>query len=126
MSVCGNLKDLTTNQLKDIIAIKEKIEALQREIESITAVGGGEIPIPSNEETVTPGKRKLSAAHRRKLIKALAKARKVRSANLKKAKPGTGLGKKKDRRSSPATRAKLAAAAKARWAKVRAEGKTAL
>jgi len=45
---------------------------------------------------------------------------------LKKAKPGTRLGKKKDRRSSPATRAKLAAAAKARWAKVRAEGKRAL
>jgi hypothetical protein len=33
---------------------------------------------------------------------------------------------KKDRRSSPATRAKLAAAAKARWAKARAEGKTKL
>ena len=119
-----NLKDLTTNQLKDIIAIKEKIETLQREIESITVDGGGEIPIPSNEEAATPGKRKLSPAHRRKLIKALAKAR--ASANLKKAKAITKLGKKKDRRSSPATRAKLAAAAKARWAKVRAEGKTAL
>jgi hypothetical protein len=34
--------------------------------------------------------------------------------------------KKKDRRSSPAVRAKLAAAAKARWAKVRAEGKKRL
>jgi hypothetical protein len=121
-----NLKDLTTNQLKDIIAIKEKIEALQREIESITVDGGGGIRIPSNEEAATPGKRKLSPAHRRKLIKALAKARAIRSANLKKAKAITKLGKKKDRRSSPATRAKLAAAAKARWAKVRAEGKTAL
>ena len=121
-----NLKDLTTNQLKDIIAIKEKIEALQREIESITVDGGGGIRIPPNEEAATPGKRKLSPAHRRKLIKALAKARAIRSANLKKAKAITKLGKKKDRRSSPATRAKLAAAAKARWAKVRAEGKTAL
>ena len=32
--------------------------------------------------------------------------------------------KKKDRRSSPAVRAKLATAARARWAGVRAEGKT--
>ena len=85
-----NLKDLTTNQLKDIIAIKEKIEALQREIESITVDGGGEIPIPSNEEAATPSKRKLSPAHRRKLIKALAKARAIRSANLKKAKAKIG------------------------------------
>jgi hypothetical protein len=121
-----NLKDLTTNQLKGIIAIKEKIEALEREIESITAGGGSAKPIPSNEEAATPGKRKLSPAHKRKLIKALAKARKVRLANLKKAKPGTKLGKKKDKRSSPATRAKLAAAAKARWAKARAEGKKTL
>ena len=66
-------------------------------------------------------KRKISPAHKRKLIKALAKARKIRRANLKSAKVT-----KKDRRSSPATRAKLAAAAKARWAKVRAEGKKGL
>jgi hypothetical protein len=61
----------------------------------------------------------LTAAHRRKLVKALAKARKIRSAKLKAA-------KKKDRRSSQAVRAKLRAAAKARWAKVRAEGKKGL
>jgi hypothetical protein len=34
--------------------------------------------------------------------------------------------KKKDRRSSPAVRAKLAAAARARWAKVKAAGKKGL
>ena len=66
-----------------------------------------------------PKKRHLSAAHKRKLIKALAKARKIRLANLKAA-------KKKDRRSSPATRAKLRAAAKARWARVKAAGRTTL
>jgi len=52
------------------------------------------------------GIRKLSAANKRQLIKALAKARKIRWAM------------------TPATRAKLAAAARARWA--RAEGKTTL
>ncbi len=70
-------------------------------------------------------KRKLSAAHRRKLIKALAKARKVRLANLK-ATATTSNPAKKKRRISAAGRAAMSAAGKARWAKVRAEGKTTL
>ena len=117
-----NITELTTTQLNQIIAIKEQIEALQSQIESIA--GGGEIPIPAAAEAPTPAKRKyhLTAAHKRKLVKALAKARKIRSAKLKAAKRG----KKKDWRSRPATRAKLRAAAKARWAKVRAEGKKEL
>jgi len=112
------LTDLTTSQLNHIVAIKEQIEALQAQMDSIT--GGGEIPIPFTEAPA-PTRRKyhMTAAHRRKLVKALAKARKIRSAKLKAA-------KKKDRRSSPAVRAKLRAAAKARWAKVRAEGKKGL
>ncbi len=113
-----NLSNLTTSQLKGILVIKEQIEALQSQIESITS-GGGEIPIPFTEEAPKK-KRRISAAHRRKLMKALAKARKMRWAKLK------GKGTKKDWRSSPAVRAKLSAAAKARWAKVRAEGKTKL
>jgi hypothetical protein len=40
-----NLTDLTTGQLHRIIAIKERIEALQGQIESI-AGGGGEMPVP--------------------------------------------------------------------------------
>ena len=120
-----NISNLTTSQLHSIIAIKEQIETLQGEIESIVAGGGGgEIPIPAAAEAPTPAKRKyhVTAAHKRKLIKALAKARKIRSAKLKAAKKG----KKKDWRSRPATRAKLRAAARARWAKVRAEGRKRL
>jgi len=120
-----NISNLTTSQLHSIIAIKEQIETLQGEIESIVAGGGGgEIPIPAAAEAPTPAKRKyhMTAAHKRKLIKALAKARKIRSAKLKAAKKG----KKKDWRSRPATRAKLRAAARARWAKVRAEGRKRL
>jgi hypothetical protein len=124
-----NLTDLTTGQLNSIIAIKERIEKLQSQIDSIAA--DGEIPIPSTEKAPAPARRKyhMSAAHRRKLIKALAKARKIRWAKIKgtgakpskpakkgkrrlsaahKAKPAA---KKKDRRSSPAVRAKIAAAA---------------
>jgi hypothetical protein len=117
-----NITELTTSQLRQIFAIKEQIEALQGQLDSIA--GGGEVPTPSALEAPAPAKRKyhMSAAHRRKLIKALARARKIRWARVKAAKKG----KKKDWRSRPAVRAKLSAAAKARWAKARAEGKTRL
>jgi hypothetical protein len=150
-----NLTDLTTSQLHSIIAIKEQIETLQGQIDSIAAGGGGEIPIPSAEEAPTPGKRKyhMTAAHRRKLIKALARARKIRWAKLKGGKgkrrisaarraamsaagkarwakvKGTSVTPKlakKDWRSSPEVKAKLSAAAKLRWAKAKAEGRKTL
>jgi hypothetical protein len=99
-----NLRDLTTSQLHRIIAIKEQIEALQGQIESIVAGGGGGgIPIPSAEEAPVPAKRKLSATHRRKLVKALTKARKIRWAKIKgAAATDSKAAKKKDRRRSPA------------------------
>jgi hypothetical protein len=117
------LTDLTTSQLREIVAIKEKIEALRGEFDSI-AGGGGEIPIPAAEEAPVPARRKyhMTAAHRRKLIKALARARRIRWAKAKATKPA----KNKDWRGRPATRAKLAAAARARWRKARAEGRTRL
>jgi hypothetical protein len=123
-----NLTNLTTSQLRSIIAIKEQIQALQGQIESIVA-DGHDFPVPFNEDAPTPAKRKyhMTAAHKRKLIKALARARRIRWAKVKgKAKGKSKPAKKKDRRSSPAVRAKLAAAARARWAKVKAEGKTTL
>jgi hypothetical protein len=95
-----NLRDLTTSQLNRVIAIKEQIEALQGQIESIVAGGGGDIAIPSAKEAPVPAKRKLSAAHRRKLVKALAKARKMRWSKGK-GDEATPKAKKKGRRSSP-------------------------
>ena len=120
-----NLAELTTGQLQRIIAVKEQIEALQGEISSIVAGGGGgEVPTRSLRE-VAPKKhrRRRSTAVRARM----AAAQKARWAKLK----GNGAtdskpAKKKDRRSSPATRAKLAAAAKARWARVKAEGRKTL
>ncbi len=98
-----DFRDLTTSQLRSIIVIKEQIEALQGQIESIVAGGGGEIPMPAIAETPVPTKRKLSAAHRRKLIKALAKARKIRWARIKgEAATDSKPAKKKDRQSSRA------------------------
>ena len=118
-----DLATLTTTQLRQVLAIKEQIETLQGQLDSIA--GGGEIQSPSTEEAPTPAKRKyhMSAAHRRKLIKALARARKIRWA---KAKGTKGKSAKKDWRNSPAVRAKLSAAAKLRWAKARAEGRKTL
>jgi len=152
-----NITELTTTQLNQIIAIKEQIETLQSQINSIAAGGGGEIPIPSAAEAPTPAKRKyhMSAAHKRKLIKALARARKIRWATAKgmprkgkrrisaagraamsaagkarwakvKGTSATPKPARKDWRRTPEVRAKLSAATKARWAKARAEGKTRL
>ena len=102
-----SLRDLTTSQLNRIIVIKEKIEALQGRIESIVGGGGGEIPFPSAAEAPVPAKRKFSAAHRRKLVKALAKARKMRWAKIKgETATDSKPAKKKDRRSGPAGKSK--------------------
>ena len=99
-----NLRDLTTSQLRGIIAIREQIEALQGQIDSIVAGGGSrEISMPFSAAAPVPAKRKLSAAHRRKLIKALAKPRKIRWAKIKgEAATESKPAKKKDQRSSAA------------------------
>jgi hypothetical protein len=98
-----DLKELTTGQLRRILAIKQQIEALQAQVVSIAGGRENEVPIPSSEKTPVPVKRKLSAAHRRKLIKALAKARKIRWAKIQgEAATDSKPTKKKDRRGSPA------------------------
>ena len=122
-----NLNDLTTSQIRSIIAIKEQIEELQSQIDSIAA-DGGEIPIPLTEDVPTPAKRKyhITAAHKRKLVKALARARKARWAKIKGTDATTSDKPAKRRKMSAAVKAKIAAAARARWAKVKAEGKKGL
>jgi len=115
-----NLTDLTTAQLRRIVDIKEQIDSLQGQIDSI---GGGEIPIPS--PVAVRKKRRMSRAGRA----ASAAGQRARWAKLKNkgaAPLAPKTAKMKDRRSSPAVRAKLAAAARARWKKARAAGKKAL
>ena len=114
-----NISNLTTTQLQQIIAIKEQIETLQSQIDSIA--GGGEILIPSTEDA--PKKHRRSAAVRARM----AAAQQARWARIK----GTGAtdskpAKQGKRRMSKAGRAAISAAAKLRWAKVRAEGKRTL
>ena len=112
-----SLSDYSLVELRWVIALKEKIEALQGELDAIT----GEVAVSSPAEAPTPTRRKyhMTAANKRKLIKALARARKIRWAKAKAAKRGK-------RRISAAGRAAMSAAGKARWAKVRAEGRKTL
>jgi hypothetical protein len=66
-------------QQEEIQPLKEKIEALQGEPDAIT----GEVAVSSPAEAPTPTRRKyhMSAADKRKLIKALARARKYARPN---------------------------------------------
>ena len=144
-----NLIDLTTSQLHHIIAIKEQIERLQGQIDSLVA--GGEIS--SSPAAKAPKKRRMSAAARARIAAgararwarirgtapkkrkrrlsaagraAIIAATKARWARVKGTRATPKTGKKADRRMSPAVKAKLAAIARARWAKVKAEGKKTL
>jgi hypothetical protein len=130
-----NLDDLTASQLHCVIAIKERIEKLQSELHSIESDGG---------QTLLPSKvkrRRLSAAGRSR-IAAAARARWARFRGTRATAPtpasngqrrfsaagpaAEAAAQKRDRRRSPAVKAKLAAIARARWAKIRAAGKTRL
>ncbi len=115
------LSDYSVTELQRAVAIKEQIEALEQQLNELT----GEAAEPAEPYEASPDeapvrvKRKLSAAHRRKLIKALAKARRIRWENARAA--GAAAAPKRHRRLSAASRAALSAAAKSRWAKFRAE-----
>jgi hypothetical protein len=118
LSSMKSLADLSVAELRRIFAFKEQIESLESQIEAIA--GKASVDSTNRTEPLSPGKpakRRLSAAHRRRLVKALARARKVRWANAKTA--ASNLVPKK-RRMSAAGRATISAAAKARWAKIRA------
>ncbi len=113
-----SISDLSVADLLRVIALKEQIESLEGQLEALagqssTATAGpAEAPAPAKG-----AKRRLSAAHRRKLIKSLARAREMRWAKAK----GTGTdAAPQKRRMSAAGRAAMSAAAKARWARVRA------
>jgi hypothetical protein len=104
-----NLLDLTINQLKRATAIKEQIEALNKELRAILGA-------PTNTRAAPKKKRTMTAA----MKKQLAAAQKARWANLRRAKSATRsvkpAAKAKKKSMSPATRAKLSTKLKAYWA----------
>jgi len=106
------LSSLTVTQLRRAAGLKEKIEALYKELASILGV-------PASGPAKAPRKRKMSAAGRARV----AAAQKARWAKVKAAKPAKPA---KKRKMSAAARAKISAAAKTRWAKAKAAGKKSL
>ena len=110
-----DLLNLSTEQLRRVADIKEKIESLQYELSRV--LGGG-----------APGKRmvRISAAGRARI----AEAQRRRWAEYNSARgseKAAGMRASKRRRTlSPAAKSKIAAAARARWAKAKAAGKTRL
>ena len=118
-----NLHNLTVADLRKAVAIKEKIEALQSELNSVAGAEDGvaEAPAPRRRK-----RRHMSAAARARIGAAQrarwAKARKTSRASARAAAPA----KKKKRKVSAAARAKLSAIARARWARVKAAGESKL
>jgi hypothetical protein len=113
MNETMNPLDLTVNQLKRAAAIKEHIEALNRELRGLLGA-------PANKPAARKKSRSMSAAVKRKI----AAAQRARWANLRRANPATRAAKPatkaKKKSFSSATRAKLSAKLKAYWAAKRA------
>jgi hypothetical protein len=110
------LSEITAGQLRRAITIKERIEALEGELDQMLGSPASE----SNGQQVK--RRGMSAAGRAKI----AAGQKARWAKLRgEAQPSKPASKGR-RKMGPAARKRLAAAARARWAKVKASGKNAL
>jgi hypothetical protein len=122
------LTELSVEQLKRAVEIKEQIDALQNELDGLLS-GAGRVGRPRGPGRPKlgrpPGRRGMSPAARA----AISAAQKARwAAQRGEAAPTTpaGDGRRGKRRMTAEWRAKLAAAAKERWAKRKAQGKTSL
>jgi hypothetical protein len=111
-----NPLDLTINQLKRAAAIKEQIEALDKELRGILGA-------PVNTRAAPKKKRTMSAAAKKKI----AAAQRARWVNLRRANSATPsvkpAAKVKKKTVSRATKAKLSAKLKAYWAAKKASKK---
>jgi hypothetical protein len=112
-----NLENLTVGQLRQVVAIKEQIERLEAQLNSIAGGDG-------HAGAASPKRRVMSASARARI----AAAQRLRWAKKRGrgAAPAAAVKKAGRRKVSPATRARLAAVAKARWAKAKASGKSVL
>ena len=108
-----DIYDLTINQLKRAVAIKEQVADLNKELRGILGAPGNTRAAPKKKQT-------MSAAVKKKI----AAAQRARWASLRRANPATRsakpAAKAKKKTFSRATRAKLSAKLKAYWAAKRA------
>ncbi|HWX19674.1 MAG TPA: hypothetical protein VN578_07185 [Candidatus Binatia bacterium] len=111
------LTNLSAQELRRAASLKEKIEALQGELNR--RLGGGAAPAGRRRG---PGRRKMSRA----AIAKIRAAQKARWAKIKGKASGAKAGRKPRRKVSAAGRARLSAIARARWKKARAAGRTTL
>ena len=109
----NTIASLTIAELKQALNLKERIEALNHELDSLAAGN-------ADQDGGGTGRR-MSAAARARIAAA---ARKRWAAH--RTKHGMPVVAKKKRRVSPEIRAKLAAIARARWKKAKTAGKNAL
>ena len=116
IAIMNSINNLSVHQLRQAANLKEKIEALEKELSQL--LGSTTKPAAAK----TPKKKSgMSAAGRAKV----AAAQKARWAKIKAAKPAVKADKssKKKFTMSAAAKAKISAAAKARWAKIKAAKK---
>ena len=101
-----NLQNVSTEQLRRAVHIKEEIESLQSQLSAL--LGGNGVSKRG------AGRRRMSAVGRARI----AAGARARWARLR---AGNAVGIKRKRRTmSAAARARIAAAQRARWARVRA------
>jgi hypothetical protein len=117
------ITSLTARQLRRAADIKERIEALEKELSQLLG-GLASAPAQAPAAAAAPARRKLSKISAAGIARIRA-AQRLRWAAVRKAiaagKPGP-----KRRKLSAAGRARLVALARARWAKVKASGGKAL
>ena len=108
-----NILDLTPQQLKRAAAIKEQMDALNKQLRGILGASTTSRAAPTRNRTMSASVKKKIAA-----------TQKVRWAKIQGAKAATPLAKPatkaKKKSMSPAARAKLSAKLKAYWAAKRA------
>ena len=106
--------NLTPAQLRHAADLKEKIDALQHELNHLQ--GGSAVETKAPEAPARRGRRKISAAG----IARIRAAQKKRWAKVHAGAPAAKPGRRGPRKMSASARAKIAAAQKARWARFHA------
>jgi len=109
-----NSLDVSTDQLRRALQIKEQIESLEQQLNSLLT-GSSKI---QNRGTRSGARRTMSASARARI----AAAQRARWAKVK-GKASAGAAPRKRRKMSAAGRARIIAATKARWARFHAARK---
>jgi hypothetical protein len=136
------MMNITPTQLRKAANLQEKIQSLQKELGQLLGGSAQPIAAPKKRKVSAAGRARMRAAQKARWAKIKGKAPKKRKlsaqglANIRAgvAKRMAAQGKasatkpaqKPKKKFSAAARAALSAAAKARWAKVKAQGKARL